>query len=268
MTLLNYHKSVLIAACGCLLAVLTAGCGYELYEQRLSATQEYYGYLDRLDQNLAGPWRSPPVDELRVPKNFTEMPAPQPTQKPDGTLEMPAVDPRQPEFANLFIDGLLGAWQAEVDVGSNNDRVKKPAYLYVASNGPLFLSERVEEAIHFTKNFIASAETALATTGKPEPAALLPKTHKFVTKQTFEVLLLNSDQPIHDTRYSFELYSTQQGDNQVVLLLAIPAGMDPSSKISERMQLTLETMKVSNARPQAKPAGGAGGGPAPAPSGF
>src|SRR5687768_11617636 len=94
------------------MCLVGAGCGFELYEQRLAATQAWYGYLDRLDQNLAGPWRGAPVDELRVPKNFTEVPAPQPTQNPDGSLEMPAVDPRQPDYANFAIDGLIGAWRA------------------------------------------------------------------------------------------------------------------------------------------------------------
>lgn len=249
-----------LASLACL---LLAGCGYEVYEQRLAATQALYGYLDRLDQNLAGPWRNAPVDEFRVPKNFKEIPAPEPIKNPDGSTEMPAVDPRQPDYANLTIDGLIGAWRADVDVGSGEARQSQPAYLYLASNGPMFLAERVEEAINFSKNMSAYLETALGTPGRPEPSAVYPKGHKFVKQQTFEVMLLNSDLPIHGGRYSFELYTTQNGDNQIAVLLAIPSGMDPSSKISERMQLALEAMKISKERPQAKAAGGAPGGAQP-----
>lgn len=265
------RRNCLRAAIAALVCLLVAGCGYEVYEQRLAATQALYAYLDRLDQNLTGPWRSAPVDEFRVPKNFKEIPAPVPTKNPDGSLEMPAVDPRQPDYANLTIDGLIGAWRADVDVGSGEGRQQQPAYLYVASNGPLFLAERVEEAIHFTKNTTAYLETSLGATGRAEPPAIFPKGHKFVKQQTFEVMLFNSDLPIHGGRYSFELYATQQGDNQMLVLLAVPAGMDPSSKISERMQLALETMKISKERPQAKPAGGGAapaGQPPPGGGGF
>gem|GEM_PF-595327 len=244
-------------ALGWMIVLAAGGCGLETYEQRLEATRAYYAYLDKLDQNLANSWRSSPVDDLRVPKNFKELPAPVPTKNPDGSLEFPDVDPRQPDFANLTIEGLIGAWRADVDVLVNNERVSRPAYLYAASNSPLYLAGQAEDAVNFTKNFIPNLETALQATGKPELAAVFPKGHQFVPRQTFEVLLLNSDLPIHNSRYSFETYSTQQGDNQVVLLLAVPAGMEPQSKVPERMQMTLESLKLSNQRPQVKAAGAA-----------
>jgi hypothetical protein len=268
MSVINVQNRLYTGALS-LACFVAAGCGYELYEQRVAATQAWWGYLDRLDQNLAGPWRSPPVDEFRTPKAFKEIPAPQPTQNPDGSLSFPDVDPRQPDYANFALDGLIGAWRADVAVGGGGEeRQTLPAYLYVASNGPLFLAERVEEAIHFTGNTTAYLETALGATGRKEPAAVFPKGHQFVKQRTFEVTLFNSELPIHGTRYSFEMYATQQGDNQVIVLLAVPEGMDPSARISERLQLTLESMKVSDQRPQAQQAGAAPGQPAPAGGSF
>ena len=61
------------------------GCGYETYELRLKQSKDYYTYLEKVEANLAPKWgdgRS--ILELRVPKQFVSIPAPQPIKREDG----------------------------------------------------------------------------------------------------------------------------------------------------------------------------------------
>ena len=251
--------------------VSLAGCGVDAYEKRLEATRSYYAYLDKLDQNLSAPWKRPPIDVLRVPKQFQEVPAPQPATGPDGKAEPPDVDPRQPDYAGLSIKGLIGAWRTDVDAIVNNERAPQTAYLYAATNHEIFLGSGAEEAVNFSKDLIESMEAALQTTAKTEPLAVFPKGHLFSAKQSFDVYLLNSAVPIHGSRYVFEVYVTKQGDNQVAMIFAGPEGMDPQSKVAERIQLMLESLRVSPAPPQPKQnqaPGGAPAAPGPNPGAF
>lgn len=247
---LPLRLAFLVACCS------LAGCGLETYEKRLEATRSYYAYLDKLDQNLvAKTWAKPPVDALRVPLKFEEIPPPQQTEGADGPSETPAEDPRQPDYANFKIDGLIGAWKTEVDAQVNNERANQTVYLYAATNHEIFLTGETEKAINFTKDLVTSLEAALQTTHKTDPLVTFPKGHQFTPKQTFDVYVLNSPLMIRGSRYVFEVYSVKQAENQVAMILATPEGMDPLSKVSERIQLMLESMRVSSNPPQPKAVG-------------
>lgn len=264
-----FHRNLLPRLAFLLACYSLAGCGLETYEKRLEATRSYYAYLDKLDQNLvAKTWASPPVDALRVPLKFEEIPAPLPTEGADGKPEMPAEDPRQPDYVpNLTIEGLIGAWKTEVDAQVNNEQAKQTVYLYAATNHEIFLTGEADKATSFTRDLVASLEAALQTSAKTDPLFTFPKGHQFTPKQTFDVYLLNSPLMIRGSRYVFEIYSVKQVDNQVAMILATPEGMDPLSKVSERIQLMLESMRVSSNPPQPKAVGDLPGaaptGPAP-----
>src|SRR5262249_32147443 len=92
--------------------------------------------------------------------------------------------------------------------------------------------------------------------------AVFPKGHQFTPKQSFDVYLFNSPLMIHNSKYVFEVYAIKQMDNQVAMILAAPEGMDPQSKVAERIQLMLESMRVSGNPPQPKQVGQPAGGPA------
>src|SRR5262245_49389755 len=67
-------RSALLAAAG---ALLLAGCGSELYEQRLANTRLLYAHMDLLNQNLQGVWNDPSVAvQLRIPQQFVMLPPP------------------------------------------------------------------------------------------------------------------------------------------------------------------------------------------------
>lgn len=245
-------KSLSIPANLCALALLIglSGCGLQAYEERLEATRSYWAYLEKLDQNLRPAWKTPPVDALRVPLQFNEMPPPQPVEGPDGKKEMPEVDPRQPDYVSLTIPGLIGAWKAEVDANVNGARGPQTAYLYVATNHQMLLSD-ASEAGAFSRNLVENVGAALGSSAPENPAPLpFPKGHKFTPVISFDAYPITSQDALRGSRYIFEIYTTRQQDNQVAIVFASPEGLDPQSKVSERIQLMLESLRVSGAPPQ------------------
>jgi hypothetical protein len=239
-------RSVFVVLCA---LVGLAGCGLQAYEERLEATRSYWAYLDKLDQNLRPPWKTPPVESLRVPLQFNELPAPQPVEGPDGEQELPDVDPRQPDYVSLSIPGLIGAWKADVDANVNGERATQAAYLYAATNHQMLLTD-ASEAAAFSPNLIAAVEAALGSPAPESPAPLpFPKGHQFTPKISFDVHPISSQDAIRGSRYIFEIYTTRQLDNQVAIIFASPEGLDPQSKIPERIQLMLESLRVSAAPP-------------------
>ncbi len=249
----------------CLAACGLAGCGLETYEQRLEATKKYFAYLDKLDQSLSPPWRFSPIDGLRVPRQFQEIPAPQPITNSEGKQELPEVDPRQPDFLNWKIEGLVGAWQTPVDVVVGDQREARTAYLYAVVNSPLFQAGRTTDALAFSKNLMIDLANVLQIP-PPEDRSIsrlsFPKEKPgYLPKLDYDAVNFRPEILIQGAQYDVEYYAVKQGDNQVAFIILLPRGMDPQSRISERIPLMLESLRVSPNRPQATP------GAAPANSG-
>lgn len=235
------------------ICLASAGCGFDEYERRLKATEDYYAYQDRIERNLATPWRTPPVDSLRVPLQFTEIPAPPAVEVAEG--ESPPPDSRQPDYASMTIHGLIGAWRANVDAQGAEHRESKPVYLYVATNHQILLRDKTE-ALGFLKSILLPSLESESEVAVSQGVVSFPKGHQFVTRQDFENYVITRENFIDGARYLLDVYTTQQAENQVAIILIRPEGMDPMSKIQDRLQLTLETLRVSAAAPQPRQAGG------------
>src|SRR5262249_39804462 len=104
------------------LALALAGCGGELYEERLANTKILFAHEDLPNQSRRGGCTdADPGVGLRLPLKF-EMPpppaAPAAADKPPG--EEPAEEPdevpddRQPKYLNVELPGLRGAFLAQV----------------------------------------------------------------------------------------------------------------------------------------------------------
>jgi hypothetical protein len=148
---------LLFAAC---LAVLLGGCGWQTYESRLKDTVAYFEYIEKLDVNLQPTWSRMGVD-YRVPQPFREIPAPAVQEDEEGNEIPPEFDPRQPAFLEDELPGLIGAWQAEVDVRQQSEG-KAPAYLYVLSNHSLWLDDD-DDAIEFHQQALDQIAHAFGT---------------------------------------------------------------------------------------------------------
>ncbi len=247
------------AVSGAIATAGLSGCGYEAYELRLKQSKEYYNYLERVEANLAPKWGDGKgILEMRVPKQFVSLPAPQPIKHDDGTVEMPAVDPRQPDYVNLVFPELLGAWEAPVEVTlPDGNRETRKAYIYAMSNYWLFIGEHPNDTPLFTKSVVELMGAVLEQSAKEEPPEMHPKPGTYVPSASYNVFRFSPKpitQQIEDRRstvnYTFEVYERQNGDVQAPIVVVLPEGIDPREKINERIPMMLELVTLTKSPPQ------------------
>jgi hypothetical protein len=277
------------------------GCGAEVYERRLNETKQYFNYLDTVNAGLAPQaWQGDGIT-LRVPRQFVLIPPPAPKPKDappkslgDEPAETPApaetaanadavnteivetppeepVDPRQPDYLELELPGLIAAWQADVRTETPEGVAEHAAYLYLMSNGSLWAEGKSEEAAEFHKDVVQRLVEALGTPilEKDWTEERLPTGPDYVERKAFTATRLVPEEPIDGTQMEFSIYLYQKGDTQLALLLVVPRNIDRQEQIDERVKLMLENMAVTGSRPQGPATGGAAAEPAaPVGGGF
>ncbi|QDT89371.1 hypothetical protein [Gimesia algae] len=231
------------------------GCGSETYEKRLNETSQYFAYVDTRNQALSGLWSSPTI-KMRAPLEFQQMEAPNTPVAVESTDEsetpapepMPTIDPRQPDYADLVLPGLEGAWRVEVPVDLENESVERPAYLYVLSNHTLLQEKRTEEALNFFNNVnnqIANTFDQFLNT-EDFKSEQFPKGKGYTNPKSFTVGTFIPEMPIDGVPYQFQIYLTESGNRQVVILLVIPKNIARESQLKEQMDYSLETVDFIN----------------------
>ena len=258
---LQSRRVWMAAVAGALSLAGAVGCGYETYELRLKQSKDYYTYLEKVEANLAPKWGDGRgILELRVPKQFVPIPAPQPIKREDGELEMPAVDPRQPDYVNLIFPELLGAWEAPVEISlPDGGRETRKAYLYAVSNYWTLIGENPGDAQIFTKSLTELIGAALEQTAKETPEMEMhPKPGTYLPSASYNVFRFAPKpitQQVEDRRtsvnYIFEVYERQNGDIQCPLVVVLPEGIDPREKINERIPMMLEYVNPTKTPPRA-----------------
>jgi hypothetical protein len=247
---------------------LLAGCGAEAYEQRLGNTKKLFEHMELVNQNLQGTWSDPGTGVgLRVPLQFEVLPAPvrtepDPAQKnaADGGEDNGAEDAeevpddRQPDYMNIGLPGLRGAFRATVKMfAGNNASAQGEAFLYVMTNHDL--ADRPEQAREFEVEFVKTLCEALHTSADSErdwrkdrfPAGD-PANNGFVQPLEYKTVTLTSSEDIAGYVRQFSAYMFDQGEIQVILLFALPADTDTSENFQKRIPLCLETLSVSGSR--------------------
>lgn len=252
-----------------LLAFGCFGCGADQYQLRLKESAAYYKYLDNIEQNVAPKWFNGIVESLRVPKQFVQIPAPVPVKKEDGTEELPAVDPRQPDFMNLVFPtaGLMGAWEAPftVPLADGSTEVCK-GYIYVLSN---YWSFPGDDALKFGDQMVQLVGDALED---PIPNDKLenpiieshPKKGTYIPEATYSVfefhpkaITLKTAEREAKVNYTFTMYrKMNNGDIQGIILLAIPESVSSQEKIPERTAMMLDHFQITRTPPKDKGASG------------
>lgn len=266
---------VLRLAGWCLAATLAAGCGYEEYNTRLAETAKYFAYQERMNANLAAPMRELPIEEIRMPLQFAALPKPKPPAKrEDGSEEETPFDPRQPNYANITLPGLIAAWQAPVETLVDGKPENRPGYIYALSNYWMFVTGHTEQAPLFTRDtrrLVAAAfGTVITDPDGVGDRETYPRAAQYTTPVAYDVTRFNPEMLINDVRYTVELFSHQQGDIQLILMVVVPRDADlQRTRLNERIPLMLETLKLSNKKPSAPPKKGAAtAAPPAAPTGF
>jgi hypothetical protein len=258
----------------CWVSLLTIGCGYQTYEQRLAESQKYFHYLQRIDSNLAAGVKDEVFEEIRVPRQFVMVKKPVPFKNEAGEMVLPEIDPRQPDYAPLVLPGLVATWESGFDVVVDGQRTKRKGYIYALSNGSAFGSEDANAAADFTRNLLSTIAEKLnlpaLDAGSDGVRETFPRSPMYTVPNDYYTYRFQADQlRIDGAPYTVELYVNQQKEIQAVLLMVLPVGIDASANLSERMNLMLEKLKVSDKRPprpvRRPPTGGSPGIVTPAP---
>ena len=206
------------------------GCGTETYEQRLNETAQYFAYTDKRNQALSKVWSSPTV-KMRAPVEFKLMNAP--TVAPESDPEEPAtteaepteiIDPRQPDYIDIKLPGLEGAWSVELPVDLENESVDRPAYLYVLSNHKLLQEKRMDEALNFRSDVLAEIERAFNVYLDPDQFTIeqFPQGKGYTAPKEFEFGTFQPEEQIAGVDYQVDFYQAESGNNQVIVLLVLP----------------------------------------------
>jgi hypothetical protein len=258
-----------------------AGCGSDLYEERLANTQILMAHELLIRENLPGEWSDAENGlSLRIPPKFQMLPSPvrpEPAAKPAGEEEEKAaeeevevIDERQPKYVNVELPGLRGAFQASVKViGGNNAEFEGDAWIYVMSNQDL--AHKPDEAKDFTATFVKSLAAALEMSAPPpenfESIRIPPRVGNFVKPLKYTSVMLSPREDIGGFARQFSVYSYENGEVQAVILFVLPQNVDGSEKLTDRIPLCLETLNVNSSQLlQKTPGSGGGGGAASGPT--
>lgn len=233
-------------------ALLVVGCGYVDYETRLNESKKYYAFLDKVEQFLAPKWVSSeaPV-ELRVPKQFVVMPAPQRIKREDGSIEEPAVDPRQPDYVNLTFPDLVGAWESRFGVlKPDGTREERKGYMYALTNYWQLAGDQAADSSKFVTSLKGLMAEKLGVAAADERVEPQPAGYPaYVPISSYDVCNFKRID-IDGVFYNFEVYSKQNGSVIGVLVLVLPEGMESPQKLSERLPLMLGYFNFSKDPPR------------------
>lgn len=267
-----YRSQLLVIAI--LLLVGLAGCGYDLYEERLGHTKLYFAYLEKVENFLAPKFADAGV-EIRPPRQFESIPRPTPPKKetkpgekaPASGPDVPLVDLRQPDYVNITFPGLLAAWKAPLTVQVKDKPETRLAYLYLLSNYWDFAkADTAKEAPNFSQkvmNLVWNELDIPDRDRKADPVSY-PKLRSFVPRKDFSEALVRPQKLIDGVKYQFDAYLHQQGDIQAVVVLVVPAGAEGIEQLNTAMSLMLENLIVREEKPRM--GSSAGSGPPPGPS--
>lgn len=260
--------------------LFVAGCGADLYEERLENTKIVFAHIDLLNQHLQSLWNDGDGVgvRLRLPLQFALLPPPakrdpstQPVAKPaekeeaagneDDAAEPEIHDDRQPAYMNVELPGLRGAWKAEVNINAeNNVAARGDGFVYVMSNH--HLADLTDEAEKFSQEFVKALAEA-AHVPPPEETAwetltFPAKKGQFVKPRKYTKVEIDPDEPVGDLVRQFSIYIYTEGKVQVIVMFVLPKDVDNTTeKFAERIPLCLETLESSNQL--IKPVVGGGG---------
>ena len=254
----SLHGRLLIGAA--LLTVL-AGCGTEIYEQRLQATQRLYEHIQLLDDNLSREW-SNGVLSIRMPSQFVEIPPPAAPAPPDPnnpTTEPPAATPdlRKPDYAPLELNGLKAAFKADLRLDGGSS---KPGYIYVISNHDFPNREAAKDLKQQLAQELSSAFKVPIEKWEEEQYPI--KTSDMFPSVHYHATTITPTEDIGGFPRRVTVLFHQNGEVHTFIVLVLPQKIDNSSeRINDRVPLTLETLLVSSDQIQVP------GQPAPADAG-
>ena len=257
-----------------LLALTMSGCFEKSYTDRMDTTVRLFNHYDTLNRNLLGESN---VDNfrVRVPREFEQIAAPVPVQAPEPgqqpAAEAPAesgVDERQPDYLGIQLLGMTAAWKKTVQTDATEGDGVGTAYIYLLSNQRLFSIPEGQpgriEPLKFQEHMVNLLAGDLGVPFRQEDwrREQYPLAFDLVPKITYDALKFVPERPIADLKTNFDVFISNQGDIQALVLVVYPDLIRPTEKLDERVKLMLGTLKIPSQIPGfgAPVGGGAGGG--------
>ena len=296
----QFSPAVLVLSASIMLTGSLCGCGAQTYEDRIETTKQYYDYIDRLNQNL-GPQHSDSGVTVRLPKQFALVPAPvRRPPRPQATPNVAAgenatgtvaaaepeeiIDPRQPDYLDVELPGLIAAWNANLStVGSAagaNQPEMHPGSIYLLSNYNLWrtfktpnetidptkfhdevmrtltgaLGVHIDERVHgsatdrvnkwFSETVPATKDQQFAPRKEIRTITLIPEAREEEEGEESE-----ADQ---DFPREYQVYLFSNGDLKIVLIYALPKNVSTAEDLQDRILFSLQTLNVSDEKPSGK----------------
>lgn len=237
------------------------GCGTETYNKRVEQSAKLFAYVNLLNENLGTLWNNSGV-EIRMPRQLTEIPPPAVELDENGTMTQSGPDERQPDFfsatdADEILPGLIGAWTGKVEAEVAGEIKQADAYAYVMSNAYLWAKGEQEEATVFKDTVAAAVMNGLNLPlfeAEDWKLQTYPPTPGFIPQQSANVWVTKTDRLVGETRAELSLHLFKVRDIQVAVLFIYPETIESTEHISKRIDLALETIKISPELPTGLPA--------------
>ena len=259
---------------------MQAGCGSKTYEDRLTLTQSYFDFIERLNRNLS-PQFSLSGTSLRVPIQFQEITAP--PRRPREQEGEEQVDPRQPDYLRFQLPGMLGAWKTDLNTVSSGDgsTSTQTGYLYLLGNYNDWMTFKTPkekaDPTKFHENLITVLSSGLRINIDPRARASssdrvnkwsseivpTPRDEQFVARKEFTTITLVPEEIDELRGKEFRLYLYQNGDMKIALLYVLPQNIGGGENLEDLILLSLPTVNVSPEKPRAVPGGTSGAAPKP-----
>lgn len=253
------------------------GCFEKTYADRMAVTVKFYDHLDLLNRNLGADWVEAGF-KLRVPRGFDFVPKPvPPPPDPDDPQPMPVKeedldDTRQPGYLGIKLPGLVAAWEKNVAVDETGGATTRKAYIYLLSNASLFsvapdIPGRIDPLkFHGYAVNLLAGDLGVEFKEGDWRREDFPAGFNLVQKVTCDSLVFLPERLFEESKMSFKVFITSQGDMQSLVLFVYPDSTSASEKLNERINLCMETLRIpANASAaSAPPPGGATATGAPA----
>lgn len=238
-----------------LIALAASGCGVEAYQSRvINNTIPFFQYHEELNANLGPRWRKGEVS-LRLPAGLKEIPGPKKNEKE-------ARDKRIPSGLDVDeLTGLLGGFRGDVEaVNSAGSTVKSPFYALVLSNRVLLASRDTKaKPDEFDTTLLSRLAEALGGAELSSTPRHVVGGKDFAPSLAYEVARL--DVAASNPAMRYEVYLHRQGPLQVAIVFVLPQEAARSERLGERIELSLQTLRLGGSEQAAGTQSTGGGSP-------
>ena len=281
-------SSGIFVLCAAISLTTIAGCGFQTYEERTETTKQYYDYVDRLNHNL-GPQFADSGISVRIPKQFTLLPAPKKRRKKapkkpkavagevvEVAPKEKVKDPRQPDYLDVEFPGLVAAWRADLNTvsgtGDSSQTATIPGTIYLLSNyelwgnykgknqtikksDPLKFHEQVigvlEDGLHIRIDERARGSASNRINKWFTETVPKAKDEQFAPKKEVRTITLVPEVEEGETgiQREYQVYLFKNGDMKIVLIYALPRNVSTGEDLQDRILFSLQTLNVSPEKP-------------------